>query len=110
MMTTNPAIYQSAAPCKCGAKGIARKMGGNICLKCNTLRGQGNMPEAAEAAPETESLEDFIKAGKATKLAFGASGADDGYLARERACERERELFAAYRANGNSRQFLLDNY
>lgn len=109
---TNPAIYQSETPCKCGAKGVTRKLGGNVCLKCRIVRGQGNLPLAAAAAPETESLENYLATVGATKVAMGVSGCDDDYRARENAAERERELFAAYRVNGNPSQFLrdMDNY
>ena len=112
MMTTNPTNYQSETPCKCGGKGVARKMGGNVCLKCRTVRGQGSLPLAAALAPETESLEDYLATVGATKVAMGVSGCEEGYLARENASERERETFGAYLAAGCRHAYLqdMDNY
>ena len=111
MMTTNPAIYQSEAPCKCGAKGVARKMGGNVCLKCRTIRGQGSSPAPAMVAgptpTEAEKLAEYLATCGATKVAEGVSG-DEGPWSAENAAERERETFGAYLAAGCRHAYFED--
>lgn len=36
--------FRSQWPCECGEHECEVRMGGNLCVKCRTIRGQGRIP------------------------------------------------------------------